>query len=163
MYLSKWMHPLEEACDALDEIQSCDRKLDKSPAIALALALSMAATHASSVAVLVDTNQIKLLPATVKVEWRTNLYEAQTITFITTNWLPVGPPVPVKVNGVPMRRQFESATLLTNVSHLIEFRGVEHVFPVSQELGPVIGTRQIDFPEKMEEPTTVALPLRLPR
>jgi hypothetical protein len=116
------------------------------------------AVDAAGFPVLSDTNQIKLFPA-LKVEWRTNLYEAETLTFVSTNAMPVGIPVAVVVDGNPMRRQYESLTLVTNVSHRLNYGGTERVFLVSQTLGPVIGTRHNDFPPPLPPPM-LAVPVR---
>lgn len=116
-------------------------------------------SFAAGYPILTDTNQLAILPPGIRWAWNTNLYEAQTLTFITTNWIPIGPPVPVTEGGKPMRRQYESATLLTNISHRIVHDGVERIFTVSQTLGPVISTRHNDFPPPLPEPL-LAVPTR---
>lgn len=111
--------------------------------------------------VIEDTNQVAKIPSTVKVTLRTNLYTAETLTEVTTNWIPVGPPIDIVTNGVVVaRRQHESATLLTNVSHRITHGGIERIFVVSQTTGPILATRHYEMPPPLTAPPFLAVPTR---
>lgn len=156
-----WYVPRIDACTHALEVMGRTEKKLATMGIMLLFPIIMASAQ---VPVVSDTNMLKLIPPGVKVEWRTNLYEAETHTFVTTNWMPVGPPIDIKTNGVVIaRRQHEAATLLTNVVHTITHAGIERRFVVSQTTGPVLATRHYDFPPPMDTPPFLAVPLRQQR
>lgn len=157
--LGHWLGLTKDAMDAMKQMDNLDKELGT---FGLILLLSVSVACGQGIPVLVDTNQLKT--AGVKVEWKTNLYEAENLTFVTTNWMPVGPPVNIITNGVLLaRRQFESATLLTNVVHRLTYQGVEHIFVASQSVGPVLATRFYDIPPPLDSPPFMAVPLRQQR
>lgn len=134
------------------------------PLNSLLLLICATMANGQAIAVIADTNQIRLIPSSVNIEWRTNLYTAVTHTFVTTNWMPVGQPVDIITNGIVIqRRQYEAATLLTNVSHRMTYEGVERVWTVSQSLGPVLATRHYDLPPPLPTSPFLAVPTRQPR
>lgn len=162
--LGNWMGLTSAAMKALQDMDRADKKLAGMGLFLLLLA-TVSFGQGFPIPVLKDTNLLMRRGAgAVEVEWRTNLYEAETITFVTTNWMPVGPPIDVVTNGVVIsRRQIEAATLLTNVVHQLKYGGVERRFIVSQTTGPVLATREHNFEPKLEAPPYLAVPPRQQR
>jgi hypothetical protein len=163
--LGCWMAFSSDAFQAMNDMDRIDKELGAKtfiPIVLIMLCATMA--HGQAILVLSDTNQLKLLPSHIKVEWRTNLYQAQTDTFVITNWTPIGPPVDLVTNGLVMRRrQFEAGALLTNVSHRITYEGVERVWVVYQATGPVLATRHYDFDPPLPTSPVLAVPNRIQR
>ena len=119
-------------------------------------------SFAQTYVVLVDTNQVALLPPIIKIAWHTNLYVAQEFISVTTNWSMIGPPVDIKdTNGiVTARRMYQVGTLLTNRYQKITFGGVEQMFPVGQTAGPILETKHYDIPPPLPTTPTYAIPPR---
>lgn len=116
--------------------------------------------------VITDTNQIKELRKRFKGEWRTNLCLVEKVETVSTNWLPLGPPVPImSADGqtVIALKQVETATIMTNIMNRVSFGGEVHIFPGGKPIpGGYAGTRTIETPVPLpSSPATIPMPLRV--
>lgn len=141
--LSDWYVPRIDACThALEVMSRAEKKL---ASMGILLLLMVWPVCAQTLYVIADTNQLKLIPSTVKVLAMTNLTVNQTFTEVVTNWTMVGPPIEVKdTNGaVIARRIFQVSNLLTNRYRVYD---QTNYVVLSQTVGPMLETRHYDIP-----------------
>lgn len=114
--------------------------------------------------VIEDTNQLQTLAhLKIKVTYRTDLYQGQIITHVSTNWLNKGTPEKsVLPNGTLALVVQQEGRLTTNVDHEITFANETRTWNSSQTFGPPIATNNLIIAAPPEAPL-LAVPTRQQR
>lgn len=111
--------------------------------------------YGQAIPVLTDTNQLFLFPS-VKVEWRTNLFTAETVQFVATNWVSVEEPKRLVLpNGTLATMTKQEAHMVTNIEHHLTYQGETRIWKKLQTFGPAMETRNLVVAAPPEAPALV--------
>lgn len=139
--LGNWMGMTTAAMKAMQDMDRADKKL---AAMGAMLLLSVLLASGQGYYVIADTNQLKDIPANVKLELRRDLYHGETVTFVVTNWSSVDDPKKLTLpNGTLAVMYKQEARFLTNVEHRITFGGETRTWKVMQTFSQPIDTREL--------------------